>query len=81
MCKLAFAAGIVRNDISVSSDLVLVGDKTVQTDRASGMKLTGADTDLSAESVAEAIRETGTAVPESITGSDTVHKLLGHFSI
>ena len=81
MCKFACAAGVVRDDITVSSDLVLIGDKTFETYRSSCVKLGCADTDLGAESVAETIGETCTAVPESITGRDTIHELLGNRGI
>ena len=81
MCKLAGSIGIVRNEITITTDLVLIGHKSFEADRSSGVKLTGADAYLCAESISQTIREACGAVPESITGIHAVQKFFRHFFV
>src|SRR6267142_6561279 len=48
---------VIRHYLAASAQLVFIRQQTLDADRASGVKLAGADANLRAQSVAEAVRE------------------------
>ena len=52
-------AGVVAHDVARAREAVFVGDDAVEADRAARVEFAGADADLGAETVAEAVGEAG----------------------
>ena len=60
--ETAAAGGIVRHDLAVSVQLVLVGHKAFQPNRASCVELPGADANFRSESITIPVSEAGRTV-------------------
>ena len=71
--KLLSSGRIVADNITVSGETVLIGDKPVQSDRPARMELPGADADLRAEAIPVSVRKSCAAVP---VHAGAVHHLL-----
>lgn len=74
MGKVTLAAGIIRHALAVTEQLEFVAEQAVQSDRAAGVELAGADPHFGTEAEAEAIAEAGRAVPEDSGGIDQGHE-------
>ena len=70
MLKTAPSGGIVTDNLTMAQKTVLIGHQPLEPNRAAGVDFTGADADLSAESISEAVTEAGRTVSEDITGID-----------
>lgn len=68
---------VVAYGLSVTEELVLVGDEAFEADRASGVDLGGGDADFCAEAVAEAVSEAGGGILIDACGVDKCHEAFG----
>ena len=67
MCEFfGVGAGVVGDDLAGAEELVFVDEKALEADGAAGVDFVGADADLSAEVVAEAVAKARAAVPKDI---------------
>ena len=79
--KTLFSGSIIAYNLPASKQFVFVGYKPLQSHRASGVDFSGADADLCAESIAEAVGETGRTVLIYSGGICELHEFQGIFLI
>ena len=79
--KCSSSLRIITNDMPVAADQIFIGHQSFQTDRSARMDLSGRNADLSAESVAEAVREAGRNIPVYACRIHHLHKICRSFII
>src|SRR5207244_10046905 len=70
-------AGVCRNDMAVSDELVFVDEQSFDADGAAGVSFVRADADFGAKAITEPIGKPGRCVPENAGGIDGIQESPG----